>query len=95
MFNDFNESPENLVEIELSFEDFSYPYPVRNSDSLLTFGEAFIDAPTLKVNVPKEVAQDKALLNKYYQEKLYDADCHGGTTVNIWEENKEDFKFPW
>ena len=96
MFDDYNESPENLVEVELCFQDnFTVPLPVRGKDGLLDFERESYELSTLPIRVPKEVAQDKALLRKYYAHKFESSHCLGIPVLNIWDEEKEDFTLPW
>jgi hypothetical protein len=95
MFYDFNESPDNLVEIELCVNDLSFPLPVRGRDGLLDFQDQDYAFSPLMIRVPKEVAEDPYLLRKYYYQTFQDHHILGVPRLNIWDSDKDDFKFPW
>ena len=93
MYEHFNESPENLVEIELCVNNLCFPMPVRGRGGLLDFEESDHYDFTLNIRVPKEVAEDPELLRKYYRQQFYDHDILEVPTLNVWDKEKNDYKF--
>ena len=93
LFDEYNESPDNLVEIQLCVNDLCFPMPVRGRGGLLAFEENEHYDFTLNIRVPKEVAEDPELLRKYYGQKFYDYDILGVPTLNVWDKEKDDYKF--
>ena len=91
----YDDSPENLVEITLTFDCFCY-VPCKGSDGTLAFKEAYPNGEKFSeiegVKVPKEATVSQAALQEYLQvlnennmqDSLYLADA------NIFDENEGD-----
>lgn len=69
MYEHFNESPDNLVEIELRVNNLDLFLPVTVKGGLLDFERDEYDL-TLTVRVPKQVAEDPKLFKEFYSEKF-------------------------
>lgn len=82
------------VEVELSI-DLTYYRPTTNENGELTFTEFCPDEAwsCFKCKVPKEVVGNKTTLTKYVREVMCDYDVIDLNTVNIWDADKEVFRF--
>ena len=85
------------VEVNLSV-DLVFHLPGRAADGKLVFRKFVPDEvfSGVKVKVPGSIAHDQKLLAKYVYEVManHDADVVDITGVNIWEPEKDDFRFP-
>jgi hypothetical protein len=88
----------DYVEVDLSI-DLVFHVPSRNEDGTLGFREFRPDEAwsCIKVKVPSSVVNDQRLLSRYVYHVMSDhvADIVDLRKVNIWEEEKDDFRFPY
>jgi hypothetical protein len=88
----------DYVEVDLSI-DLVFHVPSRNESGTLGFREFRPDEAwsCIKVKVPSSVVNDKKLLSRYVDQVMadYGADIVDLNKVNIWEEEKDDFRFPY
>jgi len=88
----------DYVEVDLSI-DLVFHVPSRNENGTLGFREFRPDEAwsCIKVKVPSSVVNDQRLLSRYVDQVMEDheADTVELQKVNIWEEEKDDFRFPY
>ena len=88
----------DYVEVDLSI-DLAFHVPSRNENGTLGFREFRPDEAwsCIKVKVPSSVVNDQRLLSRYVNQVMenHEADTVELQKVNIWEEEKDDFRFSY
>ena len=92
----YNESPENLVEINLWIDCFCY-IPQVGQDGIIRFIRAYPAGDSSinlsKVKVPSEVVGCQEKLTDYLRYLQQDYDFVDLDEINIWDEDAEKFLF--
>lgn len=83
------------VEVDLSI-DTRKRFPAKNESGMLVFIETYDYKTISKVKVPASVAYHKELLYKYVSDRFanFEGDIIDLDEVNIWDAEKNDFRFP-
>lgn len=84
------------VEVDLSIDTRRH-FPAKNERGHLVFKESEDYETLSKVKVPASIAYDKDLLYEYVSQVMadYEGDICDLCKVNIWDADKEDYRFPY